>query len=174
VKLVSKEEEAQMKRRNFIRAVASTTVAAGLGGSTRLMSATTPNPPVMELRVALTTQAFDRLSTFYRLGLGLEPSQVWPADQGRALVLDMGKATLEVFDEKQAQTIDDIEVGRRVSGQIRFALQVPDLNAAINRLRAHGAILVHPPVSTPWGDKTVRFQDPDGMQITLYQAREKS
>ena len=126
-------------------------------------------PPVLELRVALTTEAFERLEGFYREGLGLEPAQVWPDDQGRALVLDLGKATLEVFDEEQAQTIDKLEVGRRISGQVRFALQVPDLKAATERLLAHGATQVHPPVVTPWGDQNVRFQDPDGMQITLYQ-----
>ena len=128
----------------------------------------------MELRVALTTEAFDRLRSFYCDGLGLEPDQVWPEDQGRALVLDMGKATLEVFDEKQAQTIDQIEVGRRISGQIRFAFQVPDLNAAMQRLLGHGATLVHSPVVTPWGDQNVRFQDPEGMQITLYQTPARS
>lgn len=127
-------------------------------------------PPVLELRVALTTESFERLAGFYREGLGLEPSQVWPEDQGRALVLDMGKATLELFDEKQAQTIDELEVGRRISGRVRFALQVPDLEAATERLLAHGATLVHEPVTTPWGDTNVRFEDPDGMQITLYQA----
>ncbi len=126
-------------------------------------------PPVLELRVALTTDDFERLARFYREGLGLEPAQVWPEDQGRALVLDMGKATLEVFDEKQAQTIDNIEVGRRVSGPVRFALQVPDLKAATDRLLAYGAVMVHPVIVTPWGDQNVRFQDPDGMQITLYQ-----
>ena len=128
----------------------------------------------MEMRVALTTDAFEQLVKFYRDGLGLEPSQVWPEDQGRALVLDMGKATLEVFDEKQAQTVDQIEVGRRTSGQVRFALQVPDLEAAMERLLAHGAILVHPPVVTPWGDTNVRMQAPDGMQITLFQTSRSS
>ncbi len=126
-------------------------------------------PLVLELRVAITTQDFDRLARFYRLGLGLTPSQVWPEGQGRALVLDMGTATLEIFDERQAQTIDHIEVGHPTSGRVRFALQVPDLNAAIERLRAHGATMLHPPVRTPWGDLNARFEDPDGMQITLYQ-----
>ena len=82
----------------------------------------------------------------------------------------MGNATLELFDEAQAETIDQLEAGRRISGQIRFALQVPDLNAAMERLLAHGAILVNPPIITPWGDHNVRLQDPDGMQITLFQA----
>ena len=130
-------------------------------------------PPVLELRVAITTEDFERLASFYRLGLGLQPSQVWPEDQGRALVIDMGTATLEVFDERQARTIDELEVGRRISGNIRFAFQVPDLKAATERLLAHGATLVHPVVLTPWGDQNVRFQDPDGMQITLYQVPER-
>ena len=136
----------------------------------------TPNPesPVLELRVALTTDAYERLVGFYRDGLGLEPAEVWPEDQGRALVVDLGRATLEVFDEKQAQTVDQIEVGRRINGQVRFALRVPDLDAAVERLIAHGATLVHPPVETPWGDRNVRFQDPDGMQITLFQTADRS
>jgi len=163
-----------MKRRNFIGAAAGTTVVAGLGNANLAEASATPNPQVMELRVALTTQDFDRLASFYRVGLGVEPSQVWPADQGRALVLDMGRATLEVFDEKQAQTVDQIEVGKRVSGQIRFALRVPYLDAAMKRLAAHGVTAVHGPVVAPWGDRMARFQDPDGMQITVYQARDKA
>lgn len=129
---------------------------------------------VIELRVALTTDEFDRLAGFYINGLGLAPSQEWPEDQGRALVLNLGRAALEVFDEKQATTVDQIEVGRRVSGRIRFALKVPDLDAATARLREHGAKLVHPPVDTPWGDRSARFEDPEGMQITLYQSAESS
>jgi catechol 2,3-dioxygenase-like lactoylglutathione lyase family enzyme len=131
----------------------------------------TPNPdhPIRELRVALTTGDYERLVQFYCAGLGLEPAQLWNNGDGRALILNMGNATLELFDEAQAQTIDQLEAGRRISGQIRFALQVPDLNVVMERLLAHGAVLVHPPVMTPWGDYNVRLQDPDGMQITLFQ-----
>jgi methylmalonyl-CoA/ethylmalonyl-CoA epimerase len=125
--------------------------------------------PVLELRVALTAREYERLVRFYCDGLGLETTQVWPGDQGRAVILDMGRATLELFDEKQAATIDQLEAGQRISGQVRFALQVPDLNAAMERLLSNGAILVHPPVVTPWGDHNVRLQDPEGMQVTLFQ-----
>ncbi|MDQ3007460.1 MAG: VOC family protein [Chloroflexota bacterium] len=131
----------------------------------------TPNPkhPVLELRVALTTSDYERSVKFYCDGLGLEPAAIWNNGGGRALILDMGNATLEIFDETQAQTIDQIEAEQRVSGQIRFALQVPDLKVAMERLLAQGATLVHPSVITPWGDHNVRLQDPDGMQITLFQ-----
>lgn len=128
------------------------------------------NPPVLELRVALTTGEYERLVRFYADGLGLEPAALWNNDGGRALLLEMGKATLELFDERQAEVIDQREAGRRLSGRIRFALQVPDLKAAMERLLAHGATLVHGPVQTPWGDYNVRLQDPDGMQITLFQS----
>jgi len=126
--------------------------------------------PVLELRVAMTTRDYERLVQLYCKGLGLEPAAIWNNDGGKALILDMGKATLELFDERQAEVIDQLEAGRRVSGPIRFALQVPDLKAAMERLLANGATLVHEPVLTPWGDYNVRLQDPDGMQITLFQA----
>jgi methylmalonyl-CoA/ethylmalonyl-CoA epimerase len=133
----------------------------------------TSNGPILELRVALTTSDYERLVEFYSKGLGIEPAAIWNNDGGKALVLNMGQATLELFDERQAEVIDQLEVGQRVSGQIRFALQVPDLNAAIERLLAHGATLVHEPVLTPWGDYNARLQDPDGMQVTLFQAPPK-
>lgn len=128
--------------------------------------------PVSELRVAITTSDYERMTKFYFEALGIPPAQTWENGQGRAVILDMGCATLEIFDETQAETIDQIEAGKRISGQVRFALQVPDLKVAIERLLAHGATLVHPPVVTPWGDSNVRFQDPDGMQITLFQKME--
>ena len=133
------------------------------------MSIQNPLNHVIELRVALTTGEYERLVKFYCDGLGLEPSAIWNNDGGKALILDMGKATLELFDERQAEVIDQLEAGQRVSGQIRFALQVPDVEAAMTRLLAHGALLVHPPVKTPWGDYNVRLQDPDGIQVTLFQ-----
>jgi methylmalonyl-CoA/ethylmalonyl-CoA epimerase len=128
-----------------------------------------PEVPVFELRVAVTTSDYERMTKFYFDALGMKPAQTWENGQGRAVILEMGSGTLEIFDEEQARTIDELEAGKRISGQIRFALQVPDLKSAVERLLAHGATMVHPPVVTPWGDTNARFQDPDGMQITLFE-----
>ena len=133
------------------------------------MSTPNPNHPILGLRVALTAGDYERSMKFYCDGLGIEPSALWSNGGGRALILDMGKATLEIFDEIQAAAIDQIEAEQRISGQVRFALQVLDLKSAMERLLEHGATLVHPPILTPWGDYNVRLQDPDGMQITLFQ-----
>jgi uncharacterized glyoxalase superfamily protein PhnB len=134
------------------------------------MPTSNPDYPVIELRLALTTGDYERLVKFYCEGLGIEPAQIWDSDRGRARLLNMGSATMEIFDEKQAQMVDRVEAGRRISGQVRISIQVPDLKAAMDRLLAHGATLVHSPIMTPWGDQNVRLQDPDGMQITLFQA----
>ncbi len=128
---------------------------------------------VLELRVALTTSDYERMLRFYREGLGLDPAALWANDGGRAVIFFMGRATLEVFDERQAEVVDQIEAERRVSGQIRFALKVPNIDAAMERLLNNGATLVHAPVVTPWGDRNVRLQDPDGMQITLFEAADE-
>ena len=138
------------------------------------MSTSAQNQPVMELRVALTTRDYERLVKFYTEGLGLEPADLWTNEDGQALILEMGQATLEIFDEKHAEAVDRIEAGRPISGPIRFALRVPDLKAATERLLAKGAIMVHPPVITPWGHHNVRLQDPDGLQVTLFQVLDQS
>ncbi len=127
------------------------------------------NSPIAEMRVALTTRDYDRLLQFYCAGLGLEPSEIWNNEQGKGMILHLGAATMELFDEEQAETVDLIEAGRRISGVVRIALKVPDLKAATERLLAHGATMIHEPVITPWGDTNVRFQDPEGLQITLFQ-----
>lgn len=129
----------------------------------------TQNQPVFEMRIALTVKDYEKSIKFYCDGLGVEPAAIWNNGDGKALMLNMGNATLEVFDENQAKLIDDMEAEKRVSGQVRFALQVPDLESALKRLLEHGAVQIHEPVMTPWGDYNVRVQDPDGMQITLYQ-----
>lgn len=128
--------------------------------------------PILELRVTMTTSDYARLVKFYCEGLGIHPAEDYSDDVGKALLLDMGRATLELIDEAQAESIDRIEAGKRVSGQIRFAIRVPELQAAMDKMLAHGAALVHQPVIPPWGGNNVRLQDPDGMQITLFESPE--
>jgi predicted enzyme related to lactoylglutathione lyase len=129
--------------------------------------------PILELRVTITTGDYSRLVKFYCEGLGIQPAEDYSDDVGKALLLNMGRATLELIDEPQAESIDRIEAGQRVSGQIRFAIKVPELQAAMDKMLAHGAKLVHQPVITPWGDYNVRLADPEGMQITLFEEKPK-
>ena len=123
---------------------------------------------VQELRITLTVDDFDAAVRLYRDALGLTEIADWSSDQGRVLLLDAGRATLELFDEAQAAMVDDLEVGRRVSGKVRFALRVPDADAMATTLIEAGASAVGPAVETPWGDRHARVAAPDGLQLTLF------
>lgn len=127
---------------------------------------------ISEFRVALTTDDFNRAVGFFRDGLGLDPGTVWEGD-GNGQIFWAGRAALEIFDPQYAAGVDDIEVGKKVSGQIRFAFEVEDLDNTLTRAIAHGGVLVHKPVDSPWGDTVVRIQSPDGMQITLFEKKEE-
>jgi lactoylglutathione lyase len=123
---------------------------------------------VTELRVALTVEDFDQALAFYRDVLGLQQVADWSSETGRVVALDAGRATLELFDQAQAESVDAIEAGRRVSGTVRFAVRVADSQDMAARLIAAGAEQAAPPVITPWGDRNARVQAPDGMQLTLF------
>lgn len=123
---------------------------------------------VTELRVTLTVEDFDQALAFYRDALGLDELADWSTDAGRVVVLEAGRATLELFDQAQAAAVDEIEAGRRVSGTVRLALKVADSDEAARRLVAAGADAGAPPVTTPWGDRNARVRAPDGIQLTLF------
>jgi methylmalonyl-CoA/ethylmalonyl-CoA epimerase len=123
---------------------------------------------VREFRVALTVADFDEAVAFYRDALGLEQLADWSGADGRVILLSAGRATLELFDQAQAENVDAIEAGRRVSGHVRLALEVADSVATARLLIAAGAEEVAPPVLTPWGDRNARVRAPDGMQLTLF------
>jgi len=111
---------------------------------------------------------FDQALAFYRDILGLEQIADWSSGTGRVFLLGAGRATLELLDDAQAGTVDEIEAGRRVSGTVRLAIEVADSQDIARRLVAAGAAQVAPPVLTPWGDRNARVQAPDGMQLTLF------
>jgi len=122
----------------------------------------------MEMRMVLTVPDFDEAVAFYRDALGFEQIADWSGEDGRVILLDAGKATIELFDERQAESVDRIEAGRRVSGPVRLAFEVTDLDATVERIVAAGAESVADPVVPPWGGRNARLRTPDGLQLTLF------
>ena len=129
---------------------------------------TEPTMRIHELRLVLTVDDFDHATAFFRDALGLKQVAAWENDGGHAVLLNAGRATLEIFDQSQARAIDEIEVGRRVAGQVRVAFQTSNSEASANDLVRAGAEILSGPVTTPWGDRNVRLLGPDGIQVTLF------
>jgi methylmalonyl-CoA/ethylmalonyl-CoA epimerase len=122
----------------------------------------------VQLRVVLTVPDFDEAVAFYRDTVGLEQLADWSGQDGQVILLDAGRATIELFDERQAESVDRIEAGRRVSGPVRLAFGVDDIDSTADRLVEGGAEAEAQPVVPPWGGRNVRLRTPDGMQLTLF------
>jgi tRNA(Arg) A34 adenosine deaminase TadA len=134
---------------------------AGSGGESRARL-------VQELRVAVTTEEYDRVLMFYRDALGLPVVDAWEEGEARGAILAAGRATLELLSVAQAELIDRVEVGERTAGPVRLALEVDDSVETARRLVEGGAAQLSEAVLTPWGDRNVRLRAPGGMQLTLF------
>jgi PhnB protein len=144
--------------------------AFGAALATTEAPATSGTSPVRELRLVVTTDDYDRAVTFFRDALGMPvAAEYLSADQGRVVILEAGVATLEIGDPEHGAYVDDVEVGRRVAGQLRTALRVDDAATATDGASTAGAEVVAPPTRTPWGSLNARLEAPGGLQITLYQ-----
>ena len=126
-------------------------------------------PAVKQLRLVVTAEDYDAAVAFYRDALGLPLSEAYASEDGRVTILDAGRATLEIADPAQADFIDRVEVGRRVAGHIRVALEVPDAAEATRRLATAGAEVLAEPTRTPWHSLNARLEAPAGLQLTLFE-----
>jgi lactoylglutathione lyase len=124
--------------------------------------------PVLELRLAVTVVDYEEAVAFYRDRLGLPEVESFSDESGSGVVLDAGRATLELLSPGHAAAVDEIEVGRRVAEAIRVALEVEDSAGMAERLVEAGAERLADPVITPWHHQNVRLEAPPGLQLTLF------
>ena len=125
---------------------------------------------IRQLRLVVTADDYDDAVRFYRDVLGMSELAVWVSpDGGHVTLLDAGRATLEITDPKNAAFIDEVEVGRRVAGHIRVALEVDDSRSMTDAAVEGGAELVAEPAETPWRSLNARLDGPGGLQLTLFE-----
>ena len=116
-------------------------------------------PRVTQLRLVVEAEDFDAAVAFYRDALGLPVELDLAGDGGEhVLILDAGRATLELSNPAQVAMIDDVEVGRRVAPPMRVAFEVDDAAAATDALERAGAEVVAPPTRTPWASLNSRLE----------------
>jgi len=124
----------------------------------------------LELRFAFVFDDYESALHLYRDVFGLEVVEELERQGGRGAILTVPAATLELFDVRHGDLVDDIEVGRRLGERVRIAVRVDDLEDAARTVAETGAEPMAPAVETPWGDRNQRFRAKDGMQLTLFQS----
>ncbi len=125
---------------------------------------------VNELRIILTVDNLDEMIKYYTETVGLKISKEWHEDAGNGIILEAGRASLELIDKSHASRIDQIEVGKRVAGPVRLALNIGENNIekASSEFIAGGAGKLADIKQAPWS-KVMRLEDPSGMQISLFE-----
>ena len=127
-------------------------------------------PRVSQLRLVVHAEDYDQAVGFFRDVLGLPVAEAYDGEGGaQVMILDAGRATLELSNTPQVELIDRVEVGRRVAPHFRVALEVDDCTAATEAALAGGAASVAPPTVTPWHSLNARLEAPAGIQLTLFQ-----
>ncbi|MEX1157149.1 MAG: VOC family protein [Chloroflexota bacterium] len=124
---------------------------------------------VREMRLVVTAPDYEASLAFYRDVLGMREIGAFSSPGGHVTILDAGRATLEIGDPGHAAYVDEVEVGRRVAGHIRVALQVTDAATATDAAVAAGAELLAPPTETPWRSLNARLEGPARLQLTLFE-----
>ena len=125
---------------------------------------------VAQLRLVVEAEDFADAVAFYRDVVGLEQEAAYDSEGGaQVVILQAGRATLELINAAQKRMIDDVEVGSQVARKYRVALEVPDTRSATARLVDAGATLIAAPVETPWRSLNARLEAPAGLQITLFE-----
>ncbi|MEV0941304.1 VOC family protein [Micromonospora wenchangensis] len=127
-------------------------------------------PGVRQLRLVVEAEDYDAAVAFFRDALGLPEQAAYSgAGQARVVILEAGRATLEIANPAQKRMIDDVEVGRQVAPRLRLAFEVDDAAAVTGRLVAAGATEVAPPTVTPWHSLNSRLDGPAGLHLTVFQ-----
>jgi catechol 2,3-dioxygenase-like lactoylglutathione lyase family enzyme len=120
------------------------------------------------MRLVVTADDYEEAVRFYRDVLGLPERASFSSPDGRVVILEAGRATLEIADPAQAEFIDRVEVGGRVAGHIRVAFEVADSASLARQLAAAGAKILAEPTGTPWQTLNARLEAPAGLQLTLF------
>jgi queuosine precursor transporter len=127
-------------------------------------------PEVRQLRLVVKAEPYEDAVRFYRDELGLGQEESYETDGGaKVMILDAGRATLELSNPAQVDYIDTVEVGRTgISPHFRVALEVDDTASVTDKLVAAGAELIAPPVRTPWDSLNARLRGPANVQLTIF------
>lgn len=125
---------------------------------------------VRQLRLVVEVEDWEAAVAFYRDVLGLVEEESYEGEgDARVMILDAGRATLELSNPAQVRLIDRVETDGVRSPHLRVAFEVDDTPAVTDELVEAGAELLATPRETPWRSINSRLAGPAGLQLTVFQ-----
>jgi lactoylglutathione lyase len=108
----------------------------------------------------VSTRDLPRLVAFYQEVLEFTVTYRFPADG------DPQYVGLELGDGSQLG-LGALADAPAEAGRFDLCVYADDCDAAVARLRAHGATITSEPTDMPWGERAARAEDPDGNRLVI-------
>ena len=99
-------------------------------------------------------------SIYEKLGLTVSPEEIVPAEKVRLLMIPVGETRLELLEPTSDDSVIAKFMAKRGEGLHHISLRVPDLTAAVAKLKADGVRLVSDEIKTGAGGHRYIFVHP--------------
>lgn len=97
---------------------------------------------------------------YEKLGLELAPEETVEAEQVRVVMVPMGESRIELLEPTSQASVIAKFIAKRGEGLHHIALRVPDLEAAVERLKKDGVRLVSEDIKVGAGGHRYVFVHP--------------
>ena len=112
-------------------------------------------------------------SIYEKLGLSVSPEEVVEAEQVRVVMVPLGDSRIELLEPTSENSVIAKFIAKRGEGLHHVCMKVPDLRAAVERLKKNGVRLVSEEIKTGAGGHQYVFVHPSstgGVLLELVQA----
>ena len=111
---------------------------------------------------------------YEKLGLEISPEETVTAEKVRLVMIPVGQTRLELLEATDEQSTIAKFIAKRGEGLHHVCLRVPDLAAAVARLKADGVRLVSEEIKTGAGSHRYVFVHPQSTGGVLLELVESS
>jgi predicted enzyme related to lactoylglutathione lyase len=112
----------------------------------------------------IVTHDLERLARFYTGVVGATETRRTP-DVGPTFYLGLR------IGDSELGIVSDGSVAGTPAGRVVLSIEVPDVDAALSRVEAHGGQAPATANDMPWGQRVAHVQDPDGNALNLTTTR---
>jgi methylmalonyl-CoA epimerase len=110
---------------------------------------------------------------YEKLGLSVSPEEVIEAEQVRVVMVPLGESRMELLEPTSENSVIAKFIAKRGEGLHHLSLRVPDLEAAVKRLKKDGVRLVSDEIKIGAGGHKYVFVHPSsagGVLLELVEA----
>ena len=115
----------------------------------------------------------DAKTIYEKLGLAISAEELVPGENVRVVMVPVGETRLELLEPTSNDSVIAKFIAKRGEGLHHISLRVPDLKAAVQKLKAEGTRMVSDEIKTGAGGHRYIFLHPSsasGVLIELVEA----